>query len=175
MEGVSIQNGRRFHTKRSPFCHKTQPGIDDCPRSQHYVCRRTQENEGDANKNYFVSLGSVAWLSQELIFFTRSALPLGSSKNFTAFFLSSYLIFGGITLVDEVHDFVDFLVGEVFVPNEWAVDERAVARVGQSADDAATLQPVPCVLEELADAGPEDGGDADVDNCGDEQDDGYPE
>ena len=34
---------------------------------------------------------------------------------------------------------------------------------------------MPCVLEEPADAGPEEGGDADVDNCGDEQDDGYSE
>ena len=48
-----------------------------------------RENEGDANKNYFVSLGSAAWISQELIFFTRSALPLGSSKNFTALLKSS--------------------------------------------------------------------------------------
>ena len=34
---------------------------------------------------------------------------------------------------------------------------------------------MPCILEEPADADPEDGGDADVDNCGDEQDDGYSE
>ena len=82
-----------------------------------------QENEGEANKNYFVSLGSVAWLCQELIFFTRSALPLGSSKNFTAFFLSFYLIFRGITLVDEVHDFVDVLVGEVFFAKAGVISE----------------------------------------------------
>lgn len=44
--------------------------------------------------------------------------------------------------MDEVHDFADVLVGEIFVLNEWAVDERAVARAGQPADDAATLQPV---------------------------------
>ena len=50
-----------------------------------------------------------------------------------------------------------------------------MSRGEQTADDAATLQPVPCILEEPADAGPEEGGDADVDNCGDEQDDGYPE
>ena len=78
---------------------------------------------GLLNKNYFVSLGFAAWLSQELIFFTRSALPLGSSKNFTAFFLSSYLIFGGITLVDEVHDFVDVLVGEVFFAKAGVISE----------------------------------------------------
>ena len=77
--------------------------------------------------------------------------------------------------MDEVHDFVDVLVGEVFVLNEWTVDERAVAMVGQSADDAATFQPVPNILEETAKASPEEGGDADVDNCGDEQDDGYSE
>lgn len=86
----------------------------------------------------------------------------------TAFFFSLYIILWRIALVDEVYDFVDVLVGEIFVLNEWAVDERAVARVGQSADDAATLQPVPCVLEEPAEAGPEESGDADVDNCGDE-------
>ena len=33
-------------------------------------------------------------------------------------------------------------------------------RIGQAADDAATLQPVPGILEEPADAGLEDGGDA---------------
>ena len=70
------------------------------------------------------------------------ALPHGLSKNFTAFFFSLYLIFRGIAFVDEVHDFADVLVGEIFVLNEWAVDERAVARAGQPADDAATLQPV---------------------------------
>ena len=69
--------------------------------------------------------------------------------------------------MDDVHDFVDVLVGEVFFLNEWTVDKRAVARVGQSADDAATFQPMPNVLEEPADAGPEEGGDADIDNCGD--------
>jgi len=110
-----------------------------------------------------------------VFFFTCSALPLGLAKNFTTFFFPFYLIFRGIAFVDDVHDFVDVLVGEVFVLNEWAVDERAVARVGQSADDAATFQPMPCVLEEPAEAGPEESGDADVDNCGDEQDDGYPE
>ena len=62
--------------------------------------------------------------------------------------------------MDEVHDFVDVLVGEVFVLNEWTVDERAVARVGQSADDAVTFQPVPNILEEPAKASPEEGGDA---------------
>ena len=75
-ECVLYGNGMRFVWKRNAFCHKTQPGIDDCPRSQHYVCRRTQENEGDANKNYFVSLGSVAWLSQELSFFMTSLITL---------------------------------------------------------------------------------------------------
>jgi hypothetical protein len=54
----------------------------------------------------------------------RSALQLGSSKNFTAFFLSSYLIFGGITLVDEVHDFVDVLVGEAFFAKAGVISER---------------------------------------------------
>ena len=40
------------------------------------------------------------------------------------FFFSFYLIFGGIALVDEVHDFVDVLVGEVFFAKAGVISER---------------------------------------------------
>ena len=50
-----------------------------------------------------------------------------------------------------------------------------MSRGEQTTQDAATLQPMPNVLEEPANTGPEEGGDTDVDNCGDEQDNGYSE
>ena len=59
--------------------------------------------------------------------------------------------------MDEVHDFVDVLVGEVFFAKAGVISERQMVRGEQTADDAATLQPVPCILEEPADAGPEEG------------------
>ena len=80
------------------------------------------------------------------------------------------MFFASKATLGRAHDFMDFLVGEAFLVKVWAGDKRAIRRAGQSADEAATLQPASNVLEEPADAGPEEGVDADHD---DSHDDGH--
>ena len=70
------------------------------------------------------------------------------------FFFPFYFILRGITLVDEVHDFVDVLIGEVFFAKAGVISERQMVRGEQTAQNAATFQPVPQVFKKPPDAGP---------------------
>jgi len=67
-----------------------------------------------------------------------------------------------ITMMDDIHDFVDVVVGEVFV-----------IMVGGEVGGA--LKPAPDVLEKPAEAGPENAEDADVDEHGEDHDDQHAE
>ena len=68
----------------------------------------------------------------------------------------------GIAFVNHVHDFVDFLFAKVFFLETWATGEKRIARVEEPAHVATGLQPVPHVLKEPPDAGPEEGDSAEV-------------
>ena len=68
----------------------------------------------------------------------------------------------GIAFVDDVHDFVDVLFGEVIAVKGRVVGERGIAGGEETAQAATGLQPVPQVLEGPADAGPEEGDSAEV-------------
>ena len=72
-----------------------------------------------------------------------------------------YFILRRIALVDDVHDFVDFLVAEVFLAEAGAWDERD-----------SFLEPLQQVFEGPADACPQPVDGAEVDEQGDNQDEG---
>jgi hypothetical protein len=46
-----------------------QCGLSQMTKDKLVCTWAWRENEGDANKNYFVSLGSAAWIVQELYCF----------------------------------------------------------------------------------------------------------
>ena len=78
------------------------------------------------------------------------------------FFIILYFILRRIVLVDDVHDFVDFIIAEVFLAEAGAWDDRG-----------SFLEPLQQVLEEPADACPQPVDSAEVNEQGDKQDDGY--
>ena len=71
-----------------------------------------------------------------------------------------------IAFVNDVHDFVDVLFGEVIAVKGRVVDEKGIAGVEETAQAATGLQPVPQVFEGPADACPQPVDGAEVDEQG---------